>query len=127
MTKRETSAVRLIGAYYLATPLFWLLDIGLGLDLRAAFLDGAGARLSWYVLCTVLGVIAWRWPAAAPLIGLVESAINFFLLIAGIMLPIMLPGDDLSNWPGPWGILPFLLIGSVCIYSFHSAKRALVP
>ncbi len=117
--------VKLIRAYYLATPAFLVLDIALGMDMRAAFLDGTGSRVFWYLLCTGLGLVAWRWPVSAPLIGVIESSVNFFLLIAWIMLPIMLPSDDFADWPGPWGIVPFVLIGTACIISFHSAKRAL--
>ncbi len=125
MPDSAPAATRLIRGYYLATPAFGVLDIVLGLDLRAAFLDGAGSRMLWYALCTGLGLVAWRWPVSAPLIGVVESSVNFFLLIAWIMLPIMLPTDDFGAWPGAWGVVPFLLIGTACIISFHSAKRAL--
>ncbi|TVQ42001.1 MAG: hypothetical protein EA370_00745 [Wenzhouxiangella sp.] len=126
MSETVSGGTRIIRGYYLATPVFLLLDVVLGLDLRVAFLDNSGARMAWYALCTGLGVVAWRWPVSAPLIGLLESAVSFFLLIVWIMLPIMLPTDDFSNWPGPWGILPFILIGSACIISFHSANRALM-
>lgn len=125
MSEPSGRDVKLIRGYYLATPAFLLLDLVFGLDMRAAFLDGVGSRVLWYLLCTGLGLVAWRWPGSTPLIGVIESSVSFFLLIAWIMLPIMLPSDDFADWPGSWGIVPFVLIGTACIISFHSAKRAL--
>lgn len=121
------SELRLVQFYYLGTPLFLLLDVLLGLDLRAAFLEQSGARVAWYALCTGLGLIAWRIPTAAPFLGLVESALNFLLLCLAVMLPIMAPMLEDGGPAGLYGtrLLAFLLIGGMCITSFHLAMRQL--
>jgi hypothetical protein len=126
--------VDLIKGYYLATPVFLVLDGVFGLDLRAAFLQGSGARYLWYAACTILGLMAWRWPKMTAPIGLFESSVNFFLLIAAVMLPIMAPevgpsglvDADQIGLAG-WSLLSFLLIGTACIVSFNTALNQLNP
>ncbi len=76
---------RALQAYYLATPLFAVLDFAAGINVRVAFLDGGWPlRLAYYAFAFVAGVAAARWPARAALVGLVESGANIALLVLGV-------------------------------------------
>jgi hypothetical protein len=80
-------APRLLLAYYLATPLFVVLDLVAGINLRTTFLDGAPAlKAAYYAASLGCGAAIARWPARAALIGLLESGTNIGLLILGVGL-----------------------------------------
>jgi hypothetical protein len=75
----------LVRAYYLATPLFLLLDLALGVSVRASFLDPAPAlKVMYYVLAFACGLAMTRWPRHAGRIGLVESGANIILVVLGV-------------------------------------------
>lgn len=75
---------RMILAWYLATPIFALLDLAFGINVRASFLDGQPAlRLAWYALALGCAAAVARWPARAGVIGLSESAASIALLVLG--------------------------------------------
>ena len=79
-------AARLVFGYYLATPLFALLDFGFGINVRAAFLDGQPLlKVAWYALALVCALAMARWPGRAGLVGLAESGANIALLVIGTM------------------------------------------
>ena len=65
---------RPITLYYAATILFVLLDFGLGINIRAAFLEPfPSARVAYYMFCYgCLALMLWR-PALALVIGVAES------------------------------------------------------
>ncbi len=65
---------RPITLYYAATILFVLLDFGLGINIRAAFLEPfPSARVAYYMFCYgCLALMLWR-PAWALVIGVAES------------------------------------------------------
>ena len=76
---------RAIQAYYLATPAFAVLDFVAGVNVRTAFLgDGPLGRLLYYALAFACGLATARWPARAPLVGLLESGVNIAWLILAV-------------------------------------------
>jgi hypothetical protein len=78
---------RLIQFYYLATPAFYAIDSLWGVNVRVAFLDHWPAgKTAYYLIAFVLGIIAWRRPAWAAQIGLVESSTNLGLLILSVLV-----------------------------------------
>ncbi|MDQ2070660.1 hypothetical protein [Natronospira bacteriovora] len=123
------ASARWIQAWFLATPLFLVLDVLFGVEFRAAFLDQSAGRMAWYGLCFGLGLLAWRWPAAGPLLALLESASNLLFLCLSVMLPIFAAGSAIGD-SGPVGLsgqrlLAFVLISVICLVSFYSAKAQL--
>jgi len=122
--------LRLIQLYYLCTPLFFMVDAGLGLELRAGFLDEAGGRYGWYALCFGLGLVVWWWPVAAPGVALLESALNFMLLCVAVLAPVFQFSPEAMDTAGQIGLsgqrlAAFVLVGTACIVSFHLALRQL--
>jgi hypothetical protein len=75
---------RVVLGWYLATPVFALLDLAFGINVRASFLDEQPAlRLAWYALALGCAAAVTRWPARAGVIGLSESAASIALLVLG--------------------------------------------
>jgi hypothetical protein len=124
---RATGAARdsLIQAYYLATPLFWLLDVLFHAPIRVAALPQPGLRLLYYVFALGCGVLVrWR-PRLTPFVGLAESSMNLLLLILSVLLPIFtLPtrvaeGAEISLPFGPAMLINFFLSGTLLVISFY--------
>lgn len=114
-----------IQAYYLGTPVFWVLDVALSAPIRAAALPHPGWRLMYYAFATACGVLARRRPHLTPFIGLAESSMNLLLLVLSVLLPIFtLPalvaeGAEVSLPFGPAQLLNVLLSGSMLVISFY--------
>ena len=85
---RAVASRNVVTGYLLATPLFALLDFGLGVPLRVAGLDDPTHRGMYYAAVFGLGLVARTYPTTGPWIGIFESAGNILLLILAVMLPI---------------------------------------
>ncbi|PYO29659.1 MAG: hypothetical protein DMD73_00990 [Gemmatimonadetes bacterium] len=71
--------------YYVATPLFWLVGLIWGVNVRVAFLDDFPAgRNAYYVLCFVLGIVMLRAPQYASRLAFAESSANLGLLMLSV-------------------------------------------
>ncbi|MEX2157197.1 MAG: GNAT family N-acetyltransferase [Gemmatimonadales bacterium] len=90
--------VRLIRGYYLGTPVFFLADVRLGVNVRVAFLDQWPAgKTAYYIFAFVLGLIAWRRPEWTAKIGLLESGFAGELRMP---LAVLLALDDAGKQLG---------------------------
>lgn len=125
MRSRAGARDDLIQAYYLATPLFWVLDVALHAPIRAAALPDPGWRLAYYLFATGCGILArWR-PRLTPFIGLAESSVNLLLLLLSVLLPIFtLParvaeGAEVSLPFGPAQLINVCLSGFILLISFY--------
>ena len=88
------TAARALTLYYAATLLFLLLDYGLGINVRLAFLDALpGLRAAWYGLCFACLVAMWWRPSWSAAIGAVESLGTLVALILGMGVRVMVPND----------------------------------
>ncbi len=92
MGSSQTGLDRALRLYYVATFLFLLLDVGLGINVRITFLaDSDGLRLLYYVACFgCLAVIIAR-PARTVPVAAVESLITMVLLILSTGTRVMHP------------------------------------
>ena len=117
--------------YYLATPLFLVLDLAYDAPLRAAAIPEGALRNAYYAATLACGVLCYLKPAIAPLIGIVESALNLLLLLSSVVLPIVqapgliLRGEDIEVGLGAADLANFLISGTVLIASIHWQLRAL--
>jgi hypothetical protein len=82
------SARFLSGYYLLGTVGFWILDALLSAPVRVA-LGSPTRRLGYYGLLLALGWLCRARPGAAPVVGIIESAINLILIFVGLWLPIL--------------------------------------
>ncbi len=88
----------LIWAYYWATPLFLLLDLWLGIEIRvSAFIDNPVYRMAYYTFCFFcLGFVHWK-PSFSPYIGFLESLGNILILIFGMWMPLVAMTHQAAN------------------------------
>lgn len=128
---RRAPPARLLAGYYLATPIFAVVDAAAGAPVRVSgFLPGWG-RAAYYAALLVLGLLCRARPAAAPWVGMAESSVNLLLLLLGILLPVWSMTDAVLAG-GPMegaGLTPLaagnaLLAGGALVVSFHRHQRA---
>ena len=119
-----------IQAYYWATSVFFLLDLTLGANLRAAALPQPALRYLYYVLCFGCALSCRRWPQHAGWVGMGESAVNIFLLVFSVMGPIialpdaLLAGGDVGPLMTPAKMTNFMVSGMVLWLSFQRSQAA---
>ena len=116
------TAARALTLYYAATILFLLLDYGLGINVRLAFLDALpGLRAAWYGFCfACLFAMSWR-PSWSPAIGAVESLGTLIALILGMGVRVMVPNDAIFeknvDFVTVEEIVNFLIAGFAAYYA----------
>jgi hypothetical protein len=114
---------RPITLYYAATILFVLIDYGLGVNLRIAFLEPYPLiRITYYAVCFgCLALMLWK-PRWAALIGGIESLIALSALIISMMLRIMIVSDEIlekgSGFVSIEEIFNYLIVGSIAYLSY---------
>ena len=80
-----TRHLSLLRWYYLATPVFWLLDILFHVRVRVAFLDDFPlGRNLYYLLCFGIGIAATVQPRYTARLAFTESAVNLGLLVLSV-------------------------------------------
>jgi hypothetical protein len=80
--------LRLIPAYYLGSPIFFLVGLWWGFEVRVTFLPDPYLRFGYYVLLSGLGLLTHFRPSSRPWVALSESTVNLLLILAWILLPI---------------------------------------
>lgn len=127
---RRHTASRLVAGYYLATPLFAVVDLAAGAPVRVSGVLPGWGRGAYYAVLLLLGFLCRARPAATPWVGMAESSVNIFLLLLGILLPVWSMTDAvLAGAPLRGGLTPAaagnaLLAGGALVMSFHRHKRA---
>jgi len=82
------SWLRFVRAYYLATPVFLIINETLGANVRvAAFEHRPALKYGYYLMCTLLGLLMLLRPAWTGILGLAESSTNITLLVVGYLTP----------------------------------------
>ena len=115
----------IIAAYLLATPAFVVADLAFDMPFRVAALADSNLRFLYYGASMLCGGLTYVRPAAAPWVGMGESATNLFLLMLSILLPIWNMPDAImsgASIEGPFdqmSLLNVVLSGSMLIYGFY--------
>lgn len=121
----------LVSLYYLATPLFFFVDLLWQAPIRVSFVEDAGTRYAYYLFCMLCGGVCYRWPRIAPLVGLCESSLNILLLVLGALLPLyrlpeqILADEVVTNPITSTRIINFCLSGLILVISFRSRQADL--
>ena len=121
---------RLLTGYYGATTLFVLIDFGVGVNVRAAFLEPwPNARVAYYGFCfACLGAMIWR-SAWSTLIGTVESLVTLVALILGVGIRVMVPNDAIFHENAAilsyQEIINFVLSGFVAYFAWTQGLKRL--
>ena len=114
--------------YYAATAVFLLLDYGIDVNVRAAFLESApDLRLLFYImLFGCFALVMWR-PAWTNVVGLVESVVTLAALIINMALrSMMVTHDGLAPAAGPVTmaeIVNFMIAGGAAYVSYAQGIR----
>ena len=124
--------LQVIQGYYLASPLFFVMGLWWGWEVRVTFLPDLRHRFAYYVLLSALGLLTHFRASSAPWVALGESALNLLLIMIWILLPIYaLPGAVES---GPMEIAYTVrevlvnggLAGSFFLVGFYQAEGAIL-
>ena len=128
-SKGLTPRVRLTVGYYLATPLFALLDFVWGVNVRAAGLEALrGPRYAYYALCLICGVVTYLAPSLTNIIGVAESSVNILVLMLGIIVPYygmaeqVMSDRPVSNPVTAEHVVNFLISGFVWVSVFYRSS-----
>lgn len=122
---------RIIPWYYAATVLFLLLDYGLSVNVRIAFLEPfPTARMGYYLVCfACLALMLWR-PAWTTPIGTFESLVTLIALIFSMAVRVMIPNDAIFEQSVGFvthqEIINFLIAGIIAYYSWTTGLRRLI-
>jgi len=116
--------------YYAATALFVSLDYGLGINVRAAFLDNApGLRAGFYVvLFACFALVIWR-PQWTTIVGVVESLATLIALIVNMALRSMVVTDAMLETGTGFVTMPeilnFIIAGGAAYVAYMQGVRRL--
>ena len=113
--------------YYLATPLFLVIDLLLDQNYRVAIPWGADSLAYIYmILCFIVGGLILKNSSLLNVFTLIESSLNIFLLILSVYLSIFaLAGRPEQSGAFRFGtqeLIHFAVVGSMFLYSFYSNK-----
>ena len=125
--------VNWIQGYYLASPLFFLVDLWWGLEVRASFIPDPTKRFFYYVLLSGLGLLAYFRPRTAPWVALCECSLNLLLIMLWILMPIYSlaeGGLDQGAVGVPYTphqvLVNGLLAGSFFLLGFYKAQSTII-
>ena len=118
--------------YYYATPLFILLDYLAGINVRVAALDSMPLyKNAYYGFCIICAFCIYIFPKYSPIVALLESGINFVMMILLLFLPYAIlisnTEDVLSqDWSLPQmftaqRIANLTLAGFVAVFAFRAS------
>ena len=113
---------QLLRVYYLATPLFAVLDFGLATPIRAVGLESPGLRLAYYAGTFLVGLVMAARPSLTPWLAMGESAANLTLLMASVLVPVWSLSETLDASviaDLPERVTNLAVSGSVLVYSFY--------
>jgi hypothetical protein len=118
---------RLLRLYYLATPLFILLDLFFNLNVRAAGLSAYPiAKWSYYFFVLACAGFIWKVPRWSLLTGFVESSVNLVVLFVGFVGPyyrMLAASVETTPMGNPYtlnSVFNFFLSGSILLVAFYS-------
>ena len=121
---------RVVTGYYLATPLFAVADLAVGVPVRVGEILPPGVRYAYYAALFALGLLCRARPGATPWVGMAESSTNLLILFLSILVPIWSVGDAwMAGAPAHVGLTPAtganaLLAGGAMILSFRKNQEA---
>ncbi|MCI0432076.1 MAG: hypothetical protein L0271_00305 [Gemmatimonadetes bacterium] len=122
---------RILEAYYLATPVFIVVDTVLNAPVRVSFLATPAHRWPYYAFCIACGLACHRWPHSARPIAFTESSVNLLLLALSMMLPIWSLGDEIMAGGAiappmtTARLINVMISGTVLVISFYRTQPAL--
>jgi len=121
----------LLRAYYIATPLFMVIELVSGISLRVPIFLSMPLRCFYYGCCFACGTVCYLRPRATPAVALTESTIHIFLIFLGFGTAVISAAYNVAettNIPEVLtlkGILNFVTVGAVWVTSFYHSQALL--
>ena len=123
---QRDSVNKLLFGYYAATLVFVLLDIGLHVNVRLSFLEGApGWRAVYYAVCIGCAGAMLRRPDLSVFIGAVEGVVTITALILSIAPRAMMIGGEMGGPIRVEEMINFLISGGFAYVSWWRGMAAL--
>lgn len=119
---------RILKIYYFLTPLFVMVELLFGLNLRITFpfTTFAGAEYIYCGLCFMIPCFLLKKDLWISLFSLTESVLNILFLCLSVLMPyfnlakVLDQGGDLGFKFGVAECVHFLIAGAVLLYSFYT-------
>ena len=112
--------------FYLATPLFFLMDSLFGWNIRISSLDAHPAwKVSYYLFLLGIGFVMFKWPRIEPILGIIEGGVNMLLLTLSVLLPYyaaidaISSGETIQNPLNNFSIINYLISGMFLFVSMR--------
>ncbi|MFC1679388.1 hypothetical protein ACFL2T_04185 [Elusimicrobiota bacterium] len=115
-------------AYYLATPVFVLLDVLFDLNFRIPFLDGVPMlKYVYYIVAFSCGILIVRVPKYSSLVTSIESLANIAMLVIGFMSKIISSVDALTVVGGqnpvpPQAVVSFAMSATALGIAYYGSE-----
>lgn len=123
-----------LSGYYLATPLFVLIDFVFGANVRAAGFEGHPVlKYAYYSVCFGCFLLMRRRPSWAPAISLSESVLNLGVLVVSFLGPFyvwMGHAGEGAMTPSPVTmerVISFIFSGSTACVAYYSNEGVARP
>lgn len=122
-----TPGLRLVLTYYLASPLFWILQVIFGWQVRVGFLADSKWNTLYYCLLILCAVAGYLRPGWLAFIAVIESAVNIGIHIVSFAMPLFTLSDSVLQGQvtkpdlSVANLIGFLLAGLCMSLSFQTA------
>lgn len=115
----------LLFGYYAATVVFAVLDVGLDINVRLAFLENSpGWRTLYYLVCIACAALMqWR-PDLSVFIGAAEGLVTIVALILSVAPRAMMVSADIARPIDVETMLNFLISGAFAYLSWWRGMAA---
>ena len=117
---------------YLGTPVFLVLDLAFGWDIRVSFFDThPGWKYGYYIFCFVIGFLMMKQPRLEPILGIIESGANILILSLSILVPYyaaieaISSGEEFANPFNKYNFINYIFSGLIIMISMHVNQRKL--
>jgi hypothetical protein len=121
----------LLRAYYIATPLFLIIELLSGVSLRVPIFLTMPLRCFYYGCCFACGTVCYLRPRATPAVALIESSLNIgvvFLGFGAAMIKAAFLVAETTTIPEVLtlkGIANFITVGAIWVISFYHSQALL--
>ena len=121
----------LLRAYYIATPLFLIIELLCGISLRVPIFLSMPLRCFYYGCCFACGTVCYLRPRATPAVALIESSLNIgvvFLGFGAAMIKAAYLVAETTTVPEVLtvkGVINFVVVGTIWIISFYPSQALL--
>jgi hypothetical protein len=118
----------LLRAYYIATPLFLVIELLSGISLRVPIFLTMPLRCFYYGCCFACGTVCYLRPRATPAVALIESSVNIGVVCLGFgaaMIKAAYLVAETTTVPEVLtvkGVINFVFVGAVWIISFYHSQ-----